>query len=67
MAMSTELEALRTAGLVDAGVLAVGLERGWVSADDVAAFAVERLPAGSDRLVAMENLLSRLGSEFPVL
>ena len=54
MAMSAELEALRTAGLVDAGVLAVGLERGWASADDVAAFAVEQLAAGADQAEVVE-------------
>ena len=54
MTMSAELEALRTGGLMDAGVLAVGLERGWASADDVAAFAVEQLAAGADRAEVVE-------------
>jgi hypothetical protein len=54
MAMSAELEALKTAGLVDAGVLAVGLERGWASAGDVASFAVEQLTAGADRAEVVE-------------
>ena len=43
MAMSAELEALRTVGLVDAGVLAVGVERAWASADDVAASQLNNL------------------------
>lgn len=48
MEKSTEYKALTAAGLVDPGVLAIGLERGWVSAEDVSAYAVDRLTAGTD-------------------
>jgi hypothetical protein len=54
MAVGAELDALKAAGLVDAGVLAVGLERGWASAEDVSAYAVERLASGADQPEVVE-------------
>jgi len=52
--MESLLDTLRGAGLLDPGVLAAGIERGWVSCADVVAFAVERLTAGDDRSEVLE-------------
>jgi hypothetical protein len=59
--MESLLDTLRECGLLDSGVLAAGVERGWASGADVAAYAVERLSAGDDRpevveLAAVEDL-----------
>jgi hypothetical protein len=61
--MESLLDTLRECGLLDSGVLAAGVERGWASGADVAAYAVERLSAGDDRpevveLAAVEDLES---------
>jgi hypothetical protein len=47
--MDSRLDILRSHDLLDAGVLAVGLERGWVSRADVTAYAWAMLSAGDDR------------------
>jgi hypothetical protein len=57
----TPLEQLKNAGLVDPEVLAVGLERGWITRDQVIEYAVERLGGGDGRtevlkLAAAEDL-----------
>jgi hypothetical protein len=45
---------LRDTGLLDAGVLALGLERGWVDRQTIAAFAVEKMSAGDERPEVVE-------------
>ena len=57
----TPLEQLKNAGLLDPEVLASGLERGWLTRDQVIEYAVEKLGAGDERtevltLAAAEDL-----------
>lgn len=52
--MKSLLDILRDTRLVDAGVLALGLERGWASRADVSAYAVEKLSADDERVEAVE-------------
>lgn len=47
--MQPLLEALKGAGLLDAGVLATGMERGWADRGDATGFAADRLVAGDAR------------------
>src|SRR5262245_56788835 len=48
------LDVLKSSGLLDAGVLAVGIERGWASAPDVSAYATEKLSAGDEQAEVVE-------------
>ena len=48
------LSVLREYHLLDAGVLALGLERGWVDRRSIAVFAGERLTAGDERPEVVE-------------
>lgn len=52
--MASPLDTLMECGLLDSGVLAVGVERGWASRADVATYAAERLSAGDDRSEVVE-------------
>jgi hypothetical protein len=48
------LHSLKSAGLLDSGVLAAGIARGWASRADAVAYAVEQLVAGDERDVVVE-------------
>ena len=54
MAMDSVLRVLKDWNLLDPGVLALGLERGWVSEADVSAYAVEILLTGDNRVELAE-------------
>lgn len=54
MSVASVVDFLRGTGLIDPGVLAVGIERGWASRGDVVAYAVEALRAGNERAEVME-------------
>ena len=55
--MYVSVSTLRECALMDAGVLAAGLERGWASENDAVAYAVEKLVAGDDRPEALELVI----------
>jgi len=46
--LTTEIDALKRAGLIDAGVLLYGFESGWVSAKVVSDYAATLLSAGTE-------------------
>lgn len=74
--MNLEIKCLQKTGLLDAGVLAVGVERGWVSKKDVIEYAVEMLVLGEERpefidliiqdldTVTISNLLWQLAQKY---